>query len=98
MGSIPRSKIQTIDIVKNRRDIAGLPERDAAIIQLGREIYIDKKVAPETFARANAVYGPKVLVNIVATINFYYSVAAQLHTFGLQMPAGRAPLLPDAWN
>ena len=90
-------RLSAIDIVKYRESTDGLPEMDAAIIEMGREVYIEKKVSPETFARAHALFGPKALVNIVGTMNFYYSVGAQLHTFGLEMPLDRTPLLPEAW-
>jgi|SRR3954468_20445576 hypothetical protein len=34
---------QTIDIVKYRKPIAGVPDKEAAIIKLGREVFGSKK-------------------------------------------------------
>ncbi len=41
-----------IDAVRNRSSIAGLPDDQAAIIQLGREIFGVKEVSQDTFHRA----------------------------------------------
>lgn len=41
-----------IDIVRFRKSPAGLPETETVIIQLGREMFGQKKVSSETFARA----------------------------------------------
>jgi 4-carboxymuconolactone decarboxylase len=83
-----------IDAIKYRRNTAGLPEADAAIIQLGREIYRQKKVSSETFARANKLYGPSRMVNMVGLMGFYSTAAAEIQTFGMEMPAGEKSLLP----
>jgi 4-carboxymuconolactone decarboxylase len=40
----------TIDIIRNRKPLDGVPERDASIIQLGRELFQDHKVSSATFA------------------------------------------------
>jgi len=85
-----------IDAIKYRRNTTGLPDGDAAIIQLGWEIYRQKKVSSETFARANKVYGPSKLVNIVGLMGFYSTAAAEIQTFGMEMPAGEKSLLPAA--
>jgi 4-carboxymuconolactone decarboxylase len=84
---------KVIDAIRFRRKLEGLPEGDAAIIQLGREIYQTHKVSSETFAVANKIYGPMKLVNIVGLMNFYYSVAGEIHTFGQEMPAGEKSAL-----
>ena len=48
---------ELIDIVRYRRDLAGLDEADAIIIALGREIFGARKVSPETYAGALALFG-----------------------------------------
>jgi 4-carboxymuconolactone decarboxylase len=85
---------KVIDAIKYRKGTAGLSPEDAAIIDLGREIYRQKKVGPETFARANKLYGPMKLVNIVGLMGFYSTAAAELQTFGFEMPAGEKSTLP----
>ena len=83
-----------IDVVKNRKDTAGLPEAEAAVIQLGREIFREKKVAPDTFARVLKVCGPRGLVNLVSLMGSYSSTAALLAAFDMQLPTGEKPSLP----
>jgi 4-carboxymuconolactone decarboxylase len=85
---------RTIDVVKYRRSSAGLRKDRAIVIQLGREMYGQKKVSSATFARALKAFGPKTLVNIVGLMGFYYANGGMLQTFDLQMPPGRKPLLP----
>jgi 4-carboxymuconolactone decarboxylase len=85
---------QVIDAVKFRRPLTGLPERDAAIIQLTREAVGQRKVSPETFARAERLFGKKALVTMGAIMGEYNSAAILLAIAGQQMPAGRKSLLP----
>jgi 4-carboxymuconolactone decarboxylase len=56
----------TIDIIKYRRDLAGLDEPDAIIIQLRREIFDKRKVYRETFTRALKQFGRRQFVDLVA--------------------------------
>jgi 4-carboxymuconolactone decarboxylase len=84
----------TIDAVKYRKSIAGIPESNAVIIQLGREMFAQKKVAPDTFARALKQFGTRGLVNLVTLMSNYSSTAAVLRTFEVQLTPGQKPLLP----
>lgn len=84
----------TIDVVKHRKSLRGMPEADAVIIQLGREIYRNKKVSAATYARAVKQFGPTKLINIVALMGNYAGTAALLATFDMQLPPGQKPLLP----
>ncbi len=83
-----------IDTVKNRRNISGLPEEQAVIVQLGREIFEEKKVTGETFTRALNAFGKQGLVNLVSLMGSYASTAALLRTFDMQLPSGEKPPLP----
>ena len=84
----------TIDVVKHRKIPRGIPEADAVIIQLGREIYGNKKVGAATYARAVKQFGPERLINLVALMGNYAGTAALLATFDMQLPPGQKPLLP----
>ena len=86
---------KVIDAIKYRKPTAGLAPEDAAIIDLGREIYRQKKVGSETFARANKLYGSMRLVNIIGLMGFYSTAAAELQTFGFEMPAGEKSTLTE---
>jgi 4-carboxymuconolactone decarboxylase len=88
---VPRD---TIDAIKHRRSTAGLDERDAAVIALGRQIWHDHRVDSATFARAKALFGPHQLADIVLLMGNYAGTAALLTAFDMQLPAGKKPLLP----
>jgi 4-carboxymuconolactone decarboxylase len=83
-----------IDVIKHRRSTAGLDETDAAVIELGRQIFRDHKVTPQTFAKAKALFGPHKLVELVMLMGNYAGTAAMLTAFDMQLPDGQKPLLP----
>jgi hypothetical protein len=83
-----------IGAVKSRGSTAGLPADQAALIQLGREIFEEKKVTAETFTRALNAFGNQGLVNLVSLMGSYVATAALLKTFDMQLPPGVQPRLP----
>jgi 4-carboxymuconolactone decarboxylase len=83
-----------VDAIKHRKSAAGLDDADAVIIALGREMFGDRKVAPETFARAKALFGPHKLVDLVLLMGNYAGTAALLCAFDMQLHKGQGPLLP----
>lgn len=83
-----------IDIVKDRRPTTGLGEKEAAIIELGRQAVGQRRVSSETFARALKLLGPEVLVNLVSLMGQYAATAILLNTFDQHLAPGRQPLLP----
>ena len=85
---------EIIDIVKLRRASAGLPPRESAIIDFGREVFRDKKVRPETFARAVELYGLEGVVNLAALMGNYAMTAVILNAVDQQVHPDRRPLLP----
>jgi 4-carboxymuconolactone decarboxylase len=85
---------EIIDIVRHGRSIAGLAEADAIVIDLGREIFISRRVAPDTFARALKQFGRRSLVDLVALMGNYASTAALLTAFDMQLDPGQRPPLP----
>lgn len=84
----------TVDVIKHRKGLAGLPEDEAAIIQLGREMFADRRVTSETFARALALFGRTTLVDLVSLMGNYAGTAALLCAFDMQVRPGKEPLLP----
>jgi 4-carboxymuconolactone decarboxylase len=83
-----------IDVIKFRRCSEGLAEQDALVIELARQLWRDHKVAPETFAKLNAGYGPRMLINLVVLMGTYANTAAMLAVVDMQIPEGKEPLLP----
>ncbi|MBI2822050.1 MAG: carboxymuconolactone decarboxylase family protein [Acidobacteria bacterium] len=85
---------EIIDGVKYRRPVAGLGEKEAVIIQLGREAVGKRKVGADTFARALKLFGRETLVNLVSLMGYYAATAILLDTFDQHLPPDQKPLLP----
>ena len=85
---------QTIDAIKFRKSTDGLDEIDAVVVTLGRELWRDHKVKPETFATAKELFGPNKLVDIVMLMGNYAGTAALLTAMDMQLHKGQKPLLP----
>jgi 4-carboxymuconolactone decarboxylase len=83
-----------IDIIRHRRSPDGVPEKEASIIQLGREIYQKHKVSPDTFARALKQLGERDLIDLTTLMGDYTRTAILLHTVDIHLPYDREPLLP----
>jgi len=85
---------ELVDVVKWRRPLTGVPETEAAIIALGREIFRDRRVRSATYALAVRLMGRDGVVNLVNLMGNYASTAVVLTAFDQQLHPGRAPLLP----
>jgi 4-carboxymuconolactone decarboxylase len=85
---------KTIDIVKYGRSSKGLAETDAVVIELGRQMFGQKKVDSETYASALKLFGSRGLVDLVSLMGNYCGTAALLSTFDMQLRPGQKPLLP----
>jgi 4-carboxymuconolactone decarboxylase len=83
-----------IDAVKFNRDVAGLPEKDATVIRLGRAIFRDHTVQPELWAKTVELFGHQGAVEITAIMGDYALAAVMLIAADQQLPADREPLLP----
>lgn len=83
-----------IDIIKYRKPLDGASEKQAAIIQFGRELFRDWKVTPETFATARDLFGDRQLVDIVSLMGQYAATAVLLTSFDIQLHDGEENILP----
>jgi len=83
-----------LDMVKFRRPVSAVPEKEAAIIAFGRELFRDRKVRAETYAETVRVFGQTAVVNLTALMANYAFTAVMLTAFDQQLHEGRKPLLP----
>ena len=83
-----------IDRVRRRQPVNGLSERDAAVIEFGRELFGKHDVNPQTYARALKAFGERDLVDLVSVMAQESSDAALTIAFDQHLPAGQQPLLP----
>jgi len=85
---------QVIDTVKHRRPLSTLGEKEAVIIQLGRDSITKHKVASDTFARAVKQFGNQGVVNIVALMGDYAASSILLNAANQHVRPGATSLLP----
>ena len=82
-----------IDIVRDRRPVTGLADKEAALITFGRELLGTHNVSAETYANAVKLFGTANLVDLVGLMAQHVNDAALLIAFDQHVPAGRQPLL-----
>jgi 4-carboxymuconolactone decarboxylase len=85
---------EVIDIVRLRKSTEGLAEKDAVIIQLGREVMGKHHVSPDVAARALNLFGKQGLVNIVSLMGDYAATAILLNAFDQHVRPTDKALLP----
>lgn len=76
-----------IDVVRNRLPITGMGEKEAMIIQIGREFSRTRKISSDTFARALKLFGPGPLVDMVRLLGERMGSPLLLAVFDQQVPA-----------
>src|SRR5436190_13337627 len=82
-----------IDIVRNRKPLAGIGDKETTIIELAREIAAHR-VTPETYSRALTTFGESVLVDVVSLMGNYAATATRLSAINQQLPPGWKQFLP----
>ena len=83
-----------IDMVRYRKPLTGVGEKEAAIIQLGREVFQKHHVESDTYAKAYKLLGEKDLVDLCMLMGSYTTTAILLHTVDVHLPYDRKSLLP----
>jgi 4-carboxymuconolactone decarboxylase len=79
---------EIIDIVRKRKRVRGIGEKETAIIKLGREALGKHRVKRSTYANAIELFGAETLVNLTALIGAYATTAITLSVFAQQLPDG----------
>jgi 4-carboxymuconolactone decarboxylase len=83
-----------IDVVKFKKDVAGLSEKDATVIRLGRALLREHKVSPELWAKTVELFGRQGAIEITAIIGDYVMAGLMLTAVDQQLPADRKATLP----
>jgi 4-carboxymuconolactone decarboxylase len=85
---------EEIDVIRHRRDTAGLDAEAADVIGLARQLWREHRVPPADFARLHARYGARQLMDLVVLMGTYANTAAMLALVDMQLPEGRRSSLP----
>ena len=83
-----------IDIVKHRKPVSGLANTEALIVSFGRELFRERKVRSETFARAMNVFGRRGVVDLAALMGNYAMTAVIFNAVDQHLRPDQEPLLP----
>jgi 4-carboxymuconolactone decarboxylase len=83
-----------IDTVKYRRPVANMGEREAVIIQLGRDSIGKHKVGSDTFARAVKLFGHQGVVDILSLMGDYAATTILLNAADQHVRPRDKSLLP----
>jgi 4-carboxymuconolactone decarboxylase len=83
-----------IDVVRNRKPLAGLPEREALVLKMAHEIFAGHQLTSATFAEGLKIFGQKNFVDIIGLMANYSGTSATLSAFNQQMPPGWKQFLP----
>jgi 4-carboxymuconolactone decarboxylase len=85
---------ETIDVIKYRKPAAKLGEKDATIIQFGRELFQKDIVSSATYARAEKVFGRQGVVILTAILAYRAQVGFYAKAFDQHLHSKLKPLLP----
>jgi 4-carboxymuconolactone decarboxylase len=85
---------EIIDVVKYRKPTTGLAEKDAVIIDLGREVFEKHHAGSATFARARSLFGDQGVVNYAALMGDYAATTTLLNVMDQHVRPADKPLLP----
>lgn len=83
-----------IDVIRYRKPLAGVPEKEAAMIQLGREFFQTHKVSSQTYARALKALGEKNLIDMCVLMGDYTETAVLLTVNDVHLPYDVPSLMP----
>jgi len=83
-----------IDVIRYNRSLRGVPEMEASIIRMGREIFQEHRVSPETYRLLTNHFGNRDLIEIVELMSGGISSFILLFLYDVHLPYDRPPLLP----
>jgi 4-carboxymuconolactone decarboxylase len=84
-----------IDAIKFDRDVAGLEEKPATVIVMGRQLFRgNHQLNAELWARAVRLFGPQGALEMSMVMGDYAMAAVMLNAVNQQLPPGRPALLP----
>ena len=83
-----------IDVVKYGKDVSGLGEKETAIIRFGRQLFREKKMSSDVFAKTVELFGRQGTVELTALMGDYQFNGLMLKVADQHLPANRKPLLP----
>jgi 4-carboxymuconolactone decarboxylase len=86
---------KVIDAIKFARDLKGLPEKDAAVIEFGRALFRGHHHAsPALYAKVVGLFGRQGMIELVSVMGDYSMMAIMLNAAGQELPPDRPNTMP----
>jgi len=81
---------EAIEALRARAPLAAFTADEARIVDFGRQLLREHRVAPDTFAAVHERFGDAGLVDLVALLGYYTLLACALNAFEVSVPEGSA--------
>jgi 4-carboxymuconolactone decarboxylase len=83
---------KVIDVIRHREPTTGLTQKDASLIEFGRQLFDQHYVTAAAYAQAVTSFGERNLVSLVSVMGQHTGEELLLAAFDQQLPEGQAPL------
>ena len=84
-----------VDALRDKKELPALASDEAAVVNLGREVFRTHKVSRGAFQAALEQFGDRGAVELTLTMGNYTLLALAINTFDTDLPPNRTePLLP----
>ena len=93
--SEPGEVAKIVEVIRNRKDTKGLNEKDAILIQFGRELFHQPKVSSKTFASMERLFGRRGTLAVVLIMGYYTSNAMLMRAYDQHLDEGTQRPFPD---
>jgi 4-carboxymuconolactone decarboxylase len=94
-AGVPQS---TIDVVKYGKGLSGLGEKETVVIQVGRQLFREKRLSSELFAKAKNLFGSQGVVELTTLMGSYAMTGIMCHAVDQHVPiedGHHVGMLPD---
>ena len=78
-----------IDAIRENKEVAGLPDKEALIIRFGRQLFREHQLDSALYAKAVETFGKQGTVEMAAVMGDYAMAAVMLHAADQHLPPGR---------
>ena len=86
---------ETVDHLRERRELSPLARDEAAVVNFGREFFRTRRVSAASFEEAMSQFGVRGLTELTNLMGYYAMLAFNINAFEVDLPAERTePVLP----
>ena len=84
-----------IDVVKYDRDVKGLAEKDATVIQFLRTLMREHRVSSELWAKQIQLFGRQNTIEVMQLMGDYFTAGTMMNAADQHLPPTRPALMPE---